>query len=178
MKKQQTCLEHYGVEFPMQSDVVKRHAAQTCLDKYGAECYFQSDDYKHKAHKKYLFDGIYFCSIPEIAFYIYHNDNGIEVEYQPDVELLYLHDGKMHRYEPDFKIGDQLFELKGRQFVKSDGTWQNPYDHAQDALYEAKHQCCIQNNVKILYTLDYMPYVEYVFYNYGKHFFEPLRANK
>ena len=59
-------------------------------------------------------------------------------------------DGKTHFYLPDFLVDGQLVELKGDQFLKDDGTWKNPYDHGQDALYEAKHQCLVKNNVVIL----------------------------
>lgn len=47
-------------------------------------------------------------------------------------------------------IGDALYELKGGQFVNPDGTWKNPYDRSQDALYEAKRRCCLAHGVKIL----------------------------
>ena len=48
---------------------------------------------------------------------------------------------------PDFKVDNKYIELKGDQFLKSDGTWQCPFDHSLDAIYEAKHQCLIKNNV-------------------------------
>lgn len=66
------------------------------------------------------------------------------------MKLMYKHDGKEHFYMPDFKVRDELIEIKGDHFFKEDGTMQNPYDHSQDGLYEAKHQCMIKNNVTIL----------------------------
>ena len=47
---------------------------------------------------------------------------------------------------------------------------QNPYDHSQDAKYEAKHQCMITNKVKILKSADYEKYLKYVDEKYGKDF--------
>lgn len=52
------------------------------------------------------------------------------------------------------QIDDILVEVKGDQFFKEDGTMQNPYDHTQDDLYEAKHQCMIDNNVYIFTSND------------------------
>ena len=40
---------------------------------------------------------------------------------------------------PDFKLNDKFVEPKGAHFFKEDGTMQNPFDHTQDAHYEAKH---------------------------------------
>ena len=41
-------------------------------------------------------------------------------------------------------------------------------DHSYDERYEAKHQCMLKNNVKILKTTDYMKYIDYVKSKYGK----------
>ena len=40
---------------------------------------------------------------------------------------------------PDFLVDGHYVEIKGDHFFKKDGTMQNPYDHRQDGLYEAKH---------------------------------------
>lgn len=37
----------------------------------------------------------------------------------------------------------------------------NPFDHSQDALYEAKHQCMLNNNVRILKEIDYKFAIDY-----------------
>ena len=63
---------------------------------------------------------------------------------------------------PDFKVENKLYEIKGDQFLKPDGTWQCPYNHLVDDVYEAKHQCLIKNNVNILYKEDYKKYLNYV----------------
>lgn len=49
----------------------------------------------------------------------------------------------------------------------------NPYDRTEDAKYEAKHQCMIENNVKII--TDCSVYIEYVKNNYGKDYLEKYR---
>lgn len=42
---------------------------------------------------------------------------------------------------------------------------QNPYNHKLDGLYEAKHQCMLSNNVKILRSKDYQQYIDYCITN-------------
>ena len=76
---------------------------------------------------------------------------------------------------PDFKVDGQFIELKGDQFFK-DGKMQNPYDHSQDLLYEAKHQCMIKNNVKILRPVDYQKYVDYITAKYGKTYLKQFKT--
>lgn len=79
---------------------------------------------------------------------------------------------------PDFKVEDQLVELKGSQFLKEDGSWKNPYDKSQDGLFEAKHQCLLKNSVKIIYTDEYMNYVKYVEEKYGKDYLKQFKKSK
>ena len=192
-KKQQTYLKHYGVKHDFQSKIVQEkckktlfekfnvtHISQsqyfkktfraTCLQKYGVDHPSQCPEIQQKMHFKYFYDNKFFDSSPEIAFYIWLKDNNKDFEYQPKVDLWYEFEGKQHNYCPDFLVDGQLVELKGDQFLKEDGTWQNPYDHLKDALYEAKRQCCIANNVKVLYSADYQKYIEYVYQRYGKEF--------
>ena len=52
----------------------------------------------------------------------------------------------------------KYIEIKGEQFLKKDGSWQNPYNHEQDCIYEAKHQCALLHNVKIIYSKDLEDY--------------------
>ena len=47
----------------------------------------------------------------------------------------------------------------------------NPYDHSQDGLYEAKHQCGIKNGVKFITKEDYNQYMEYFNLHYKKENF-------
>lgn len=81
-------------------------------------------------------------------------------------------------YLPDFKVDGQLVEIKGDHFFKPDGTMRNPYDSGQDGLYEAKRQCILENNVKIIRTADYMPFVKYVKEKHGARFITALKVKK
>jgi len=47
---------------------------------------------------------------------------------------------------------------------------QNPWDHSQDGIYEAKHQCIIANNVKIILQSQCNEYIAYVNDKYGQEF--------
>ena len=71
-----------------------------------------------------------FDSAPEVAFYIWLEDVkgilGIDFEHSPHVSFEYVHNGKKHIYMPDFRVGDQFFELKGDHFFR-DGKIVNPY---------------------------------------------------
>lgn len=57
----------------------------------------------------------------------------------------------MHKYIPDFKVGNEYWEIKGNQFLKEDGTWRNPYAKDDDGLTEAKHQFCLREGIRILF---------------------------
>lgn len=51
-----------------------------------------------------------------------------------------------------------------------------PWDHSLDALYEAKHQCMLANDVKILTTNDYVQYIKYVNTTYGKAYLKQFKS--
>ena len=205
-KKQakQTCLRKYGVEYSQQNSEISKKSKTKykliCIQKYGATSYFSSEAYKKyciekygcehpmqnhdilmkqqmNSKKKYSFQEISFDSAPEIAFYIWLSDNNIHFEYQPNITFEYEFEGKKHFYMPDFLVENQLIELKGSQFLKEDGTWKNPFDNSQDDFYEAKHQCLIENNVKILYPNDYKKYLDYIVQIYGKDYLKKFKNN-
>lgn len=123
-----------------------------------------------KSGQRYKFQGRSFDSAPELSLFIYLTDKNIPFEYQPAIKFSYKHDDKLHFFMPDFEIDGKLVELKGDQFLKEDGTWQCPWDHIRDSLYEAKHQCAIRNNVEVWTKNDYMRFIDYVEQNYGKSY--------
>lgn len=202
-KKVEKSLEKFGVDCVSKSLVVQQKIRTTNVKKYGKPHYSQTDEYhekfkatslqrfgvehpcqcaeiRKKQHAKYQFeiDGniVKFDSAPEVAYYIWLKDNNISFEHEP-MTINYDFNGKTHVYMPDFIVEGQLIELKGNQFFKEDGTMQNPYDHSQDGVYEAKHQCMIANNVKILRSNDYQKYVDYVNNKYGKDFLSTLKVS-
>lgn len=170
-KIKQTNLEKFGVENPMQNKIIKDTSAETCVQKYGLK-------YCFNFHKKaqYEFDNLKFDSKPELAFYIYMKDKDKVILRNSD-SFDYTYGGKEHKFYPDFKIGSEYFEIKGSQFVKPNGQWQNPFDSTLDGLYEAKHQSAIKNNVHIVYEHEYNEYIEYVNSKYSKDYFELFKTD-
>lgn len=184
-----TNLERYGVEYTFQVDDFRDKGKQTKLDRYGNAYYVNSAKIaatklarydnagytnrekalqtlkqrygiEHPLRKLYHFETEYFDSLPELAFYLYSIFNGDSISRTP-CKFTYYVDGESHSYFPDFSLNGQLIEIKGSQFLTEDGRWQNPYDHSLDAIMEAKHQCALQNNVKILYKDDYQQYLDW-----------------
>lgn len=202
-KLNETNMESYGVEWTFQAQSVKDKSRERCQEKYGCDYALQAPEVQakcrstlwrnyHVTHnmqipevrssskKHYQFDNKQFDSAPELAFYIWLKDNNIEFEYQPGVSFEYEHDGKTHFYYPDFKIDDLLFELKGLQFFEDKDPTKRmicPWDRSQDALYEAKHQCMLANNVVILTTSQYEMFILYVKSRYGTGYLKQFKSN-
>jgi hypothetical protein len=190
-KTKQTNLEKYGVEYTFQVDEFRDRAKQTKLIRYW-NAYFsnfakakltklkrynnpvytnrekarqtlkQRYGIEHPPRKHYHFNSEYFDSLPELAYYLYSVAAGDTIIRNP-CKFSYCVNGVAHFYFPDFSCNGQLVEIKGAHFLAKDGTWQNPYDHSQDAVFEAKHQCAIANNVKILYEADYQKYLDWFY---------------
>lgn len=96
-----------------------------------------------------IYDGLCFDSNWEIIFYKYHKSLNHNIIYHPNIYINYEYNDKNHIYQPDFIIDNQLYEIKGDHFFDGDKMI-NPYDRTQDDLYEAKHQCMKNNNIKII----------------------------
>lgn len=165
-KIKKSCLKHFGVENPNQANEIKQKKKQTCLKRYGVENYGQTQEMQKQRRAKYSIDDQKFDSYPEYCFYRYCVDNNIQVRKYSGQGFEYFFKEKKHFYYPDFEVIENdkvlLIELKGDQFLTENNTWQNPFDHSKDDIYEAKRQCAIKNNVKILYSKDYQKYIDYV----------------
>lgn len=124
---------------------------QAMLNKYGrVRC----------CNTRYFYDNYYFDSFPELALYLYCQATGKSIIREPS-KLTFIYNNQKFNYVPDFLIEGQLVEIKGEQFLAEDGSWYNPYKPELSALMEAKHQCAIANNVKILYAKDYQQYLDW-----------------
>ena len=166
----------YGVDFPSQSKEFRLRVEQTNIKNYGYAYPIQNPEYRRLVQKRYKYDNFTFDSQPELAIYIWCKDHNIDFQYQPHVVFEYEFNGKNHIYEPDFLIKGKLIEIKGDQFFKDDGTMQNPWDHSQDALYEAKHQCMLRNMVEIWKSNDYKKYLMYIKSTYGKDYLRQFKT--
>lgn len=141
-------------------------ARQTCLERYGVPFVGQIVDFAHRRTKTYLWHGKTFDSMPELAYYIYQIDHGSDVVCEP-VAIPYEHEGVTHMYIPDFSVDGQLTEIKGDHFFE-DGRMINPFGRDMDDLFEAKHQCMLNNGVNII--TDFQEYMQYVRKTYGHDF--------
>ena len=164
-KANKTFLSKYGATRASYLDSVKEKARQTSLDKYGVTHYSKTFDFHNRIRKRYTFEDQTFDSLPELAVWVYCLDNNISIKRTP-YSFQYTFGEKDYTYFPDFEINGKLIEIKGDHFFKEDGTMCNPFDHNQDDLYEAKHQCGLQNGVVFWRKTDYQQYIDYFNANY------------
>lgn len=59
------------------------------------------------------YKGIYCGSTYELAFLIWHLEHGQPIARCTE-SFAYVYNGRSHKYWPDFKIGSQIYEIKGR----------------------------------------------------------------
>ena len=153
----------YGVDYAPQSLKIRQKISKTVNIKsfeekristnrirYGYDYYNQNPWLQKLQHSKYYYDNKYFDSVTELLFYKYLLDNNINFEYHPKLVLKYIVDNKVHYYHPDFKIDDQLIEIKGDQFFDQFNNLISLYDRSKDNIELAKQKCMIDNNVIIL----------------------------
>lgn len=152
-KRRQTCLERYGVPSYTQTQECREKQRQTCLERYGVPSYSQTHESATKRKKRVNFDNLTFDSSWEVIVYQYCQEHNIPCEYQPNVKFTYEYEGKTHVYQPDFIINGKICEVKGEHFYDGDKMI-CPFDRTQDGLFEAKHQCMIQNNVIVIRQED------------------------
>ena len=178
-------------EDPLYCKKISQKKIQTNLQHYGYENPSQCPQIASKMRKKYIYNGMMFDSSIEIAYLIWAQDNDIAIE-KANSTFQYEFDGHTYHYIPDFFLPDiqQYVEIKGVQFFKSnDGTMMIPWRQKKwtDEEYllrcqkeEAKHQCMIKNDIKVLLypseELDAI--VNYVKHTYGKDYLKQFRYTK
>lgn len=135
------------------SDEEKR--ASNCKRSYSMKKHISrlSDDklfaWINHGFKLYTADEYFFDSFPELCFYLYHKHLNHKITRTPK-QIAYLHNDEKHYYVPDFEVDGQLYEIKG--------------DHLFEKLLQpntldnAKYQCMLQNNVRILQSREYSEY--------------------
>lgn len=174
-KRIETSLKHYGVTNPAQNEEVKAKTKATLQKNYGVDAPAQCPEIRRKQQTKYFYNGKYFDSKFELAYSIWLEDHNIEFTYEPDLSFKYVYNDTTHVYFPDFIVEGQVIEIKGDYFFNENGTMCNPWDHSQDGLYEAKHQCMLKNNVKIIKTSSMKDIIAYVAETYGKRIFKDAK---
>ncbi len=192
-KMQNTYFERTSYNNPMKNPKVMKQFKNNTMKKYGVKYYFLSDDYKQKMINlygtpyvpypkiwRYEYAGSKFDSAWELALWIYAIDHNEEIIREP-ISFKYIYDGIEHVYIPDFKYKGNYIEIKGSQFFDENGKMICPYSRLHsdgpfftksekkymDDLYEAKHQCGINNNVLFWGKEEIKPYMDYVENKYG-----------
>lgn len=165
-KVSNTNIEKYGCKTNLHgSELTKDDYEQIMLNRYGVKYPLQSHEIRKKAKKKFVYNGIEFDSKWEIAYYIWLTDNNIDFEYQPK-SINYDYKGKQKTYHPDFKIGEQLIEIKSPYLLK------NMLENVDDSEHY-KYKCMLENNVKII--TDCTKYINYVNETYGKQLLKDVK---
>ena len=156
VKTQKTCLEKFGTTIPQQNIKVKEKTKQTCIEKYGVPTYAMTKEYHIKKQTRYVFNNEHFDSFPELCFYMYYFYTNQIITHLP-LKLSYFFDNVEHYYFPDFKINNQLIE------IKSDYLFNKMQE--ENTLSNAKYKCMLENNVKILLKNDYKFYINWFKFN-------------
>lgn len=169
-KMKRTNLERYGCEFPQCSQEIKDKIKQRKIELYGEDYgkifslrskesmlktdgnllrlgHNHNEDFKRYSWRNETFDSKW-----EIYYWQYLTDDNVDFEFQPS-PIEYFHEGKKHKYYPDFKIGNEYIEVKNDSLLKLMING-NGKEHS-------KYLCMLENNVKILLQKDILPYKKY-----------------
>lgn len=176
-KAKQTCIDKYGVDNYTKTNEYKIKSKNTCLEKYGVENPFQSNECMRNSKKRYFYDNKQFDSSWELAYYIWLKDHNIDFEYH-SIFLEYEYNNKKHYYFPDFKIGNELIEIKGDQFLDKNNNLKKVYNTDDTEKLLEKSKCMKNNNVKILTYKDLKSVLEYINEKYGKDYIKNFKNNE
>ena len=175
-KANATILDKYD-SFDNYYAIIKSKGEQTCFEKYGVKSYAQTEEWSSRRRVKYQYDDYSFDSLWELSFYIWAKDHHKSID-RCNISFTYTFNGVEHIYHPDFIYENELIEIKGDHFfeVKGDKTSRMicPFNRDLDDLFEAKHQCMIANNVKILTGKDLKEVLDYFSLHYN---IEELKYN-
>jgi hypothetical protein len=172
-----TLIERFGVDNPQKSNDIKEKTYKTNIERYGYRIPYQNREIFVKTSNphNYDYDGKHFDSSWELCFYIWLKDNNIDFEYQPNIKFEYEYNGKLHRYFPDFRVGDEIIEIKGDQFFDNNGNLINPFDPSLNEQTHQKQLCMEQNKVVIYRKENVDKYISYVENAYGKNFIKQFK---
>ena len=145
----------------------------TCLKKYGVENYVQTNDFHAKVITHYKFKNETFDSSWELAYWIYAKDHNIQIEHEP-IRLAYNVDNKTYYYFPDFRINNQLLEIKGDHMC-SNKKIKDLWGNLGSKKLQAKIKCMQENNIKILNYNDIKFALDYIKNNYGKNYLKQFK---
>ena len=175
---QSTMTERYG-GILKGSSIIAKKIEETLEKKYGNKYYSnreqavitRAENGKGYVFRKYyIYKDIHFDSSWELYYFIYNEDNGNNIS-RCTTHYKYLFENITHTYTPDFIINGVEVDVKGSHFIQNDKMI-NPYDRSQDDLSEAKHQCMIKNNVKLILKDEINKCKDYVDSKYGQNYID------
>lgn len=180
--------KHWSSLTRKQKQEIRQKARKTYFESTGYEHPSQNPNVKH-GNARYAYDGLVFASSWELIFYIWLKIHNYQFVFQPvDSSIVYYDKkGKKHTYHPDFKILQDgkkfnagIYEIKGdNHFDKKTGKMINISDRSKDYIAEAKHQCMLDNGVKIITSIAITEISEEVFTEIGeKKEFQKFKLSK
>lgn len=145
--------KYCGKEFTMKDNrntTGRQYCSQKCKDTWlKGNLYSKLGGYRDSSGrgKSGWYKGIYCSSTWELAFVIYHLDNGLRIE-RCNEKRKYIYEDIEHTYYPDFVTDEGIIEIKG-------------YNTKQ---WQAKHK--YNPDIKVLFERDIKPYINYVHQKY------------
>lgn len=145
-KMRLTNQERFGVDWARQVPEIVEKGKQTFIERYGVSTYAETEEFKDfvkekwsqrspeeiseifsKRKTKYEYEGEYFDSSWELAFYKYHKEKGEEISRLAPTFEYTTSDGVKRHYTPDFIWSGKLVEIKGDQYFDEKGNLTVPY---------------------------------------------------
>lgn len=144
-KIRQTCIERYGVDNVWKVKEIHKKCKDTLEDKTGKRC-------ANLGNYAVYYNGLKFDSRSELLFYMWCKENGKEIEQTKDYFTYYVN-GIEHIYYPDFKVDDEIIEIKGEHLIDDEGYL---LDFSTKERLIEKTECLRKNNVKIIKSKEVM----------------------
>lgn len=160
-KIQKTNMIKYGVKTTLLVPEIEKRIKETNLEKYGSEIYPMSEDYKNKVYTKWRYKGEVFDSSWELAYWIYCEDNNIDIHRNKSPHTL----SNGHKVYFDFISNGRFIEVKG-DYLKNEEDW------------ELKLESYIKYDVKVLFSKDIEPILKYIYHKYGKNYLNKFKDKK
>jgi len=180
IKKEESCLKHFGVSNPSYSKEVLSKIENTLYQRYGVKHPLQYREFQLKTKSKYIYEDINFDSSWELIFWLYNKEvlnNNITRILDP---LIYYYNDEEFKYFPDFKIDDKIYEIKGDHFFNDEGILIDPWDNSEygNGKAKAKYDCMLENHITILRGNDIKPYYNWFKEKYGIKYLNNFRRTK
>ena len=180
IKKEESCLKHFGVRNPTKSKEVLNKIENTLYQRYGVKHPLQYREFQLKTKSKYIYEDINFDSSWELIFWLYNKEvlnSNITRNLEP---LIYYYNDEEFKYFPDFKIDDKIYEIKGDHFFNDNGVLIDPWDDSEygNGKAKAKYDCMLENHIIILRGNDIKPYYNWFKEKYGIKYLDNFRRTK